>query len=62
MSCPECLENQTIQEDIEYLAKVSYPWKSYVEKSILVTGATGLIGAQMVYLLACLNRMKDASR
>lgn len=61
MSCPECLENETIQEDIEYLAKSKLSMEELHGKSILVTGATGLIGAQIVYLLACLNRMNDAS-
>lgn len=47
-----------LQEDIERIAASKVvPWNRYSEKTILVTGATGLIGSLLVMSLACRNRI-----
>ncbi len=57
MSDIECKEYQNIQEDMEEIAN-SFPYvKALSKKTVLVTGATGLLGSQMVYALACCNRL-----
>lgn len=47
----------TLQEDLEFIANAVLPWKKLNGKAILITGATGLIGSQIVKALACRNRM-----
>ena len=54
----ECMENKVMQEDIESLVNSDLPVQQLEGRTVLVTGATGLIGSQMVYLLACYNRMR----
>lgn len=54
----ECIDNKVMQEDIESLVNSELPVQQLSGRSVLVTGATGLIGSQMVYLLACYNRMR----
>ncbi len=51
----ECMENEIMQQDLEMLVDSDLPITALEGKSVLVTGATGLIGSQMVYLLACYN-------
>ena len=48
-----------LQEDLEGIAEGSCPLEVYAGTTILVTGATGLIGSQIVKALACANRKKD---
>ena len=55
----ECMENEIMQQDLEMLVDSDLPITALEGKSVLVTGATGLIGSQMVYLLACYNRMRN---
>lgn len=54
----ECRGNQVMQEDMEQLAQSAVPVEPLAGKTVFVTGATGLIGSQMVYFLACCNRKK----
>lgn len=54
----ECPNNIVMQEDIEDVVH-TFPFADRLQgKCVLVTGATGLIGAQMVRTLACMNRLK----
>ena len=47
-----------LQEDLEFIASSKMvPWDLFRNKSILVTGATGLIGSQIVKSLAWRNRL-----
>jgi dTDP-glucose 4,6-dehydratase len=55
----ECPTDSIMQEDIEYLATYS-DFSALHNASVLVTGATGLIGAQFVRLLLYLNRTQNA--
>ena len=53
-------EDIIIQEDIDAVATADYiPWDSLKNKSILVTGATGLIGYQTVLAILNVNKIKD---
>lgn len=55
----ECPDNPVMQEDVEAIV-ADFPYEKELEgKSVLVTGATGLIGAQIVKTLACFNRLKN---
>lgn len=55
----ECRGNKVMQADMELLAESGIPVELLAGKTVFVTGATGLIGSQMVYLLACCNRKKE---
>lgn len=49
-----------LQEDLEQLVQdTSVPFDMLKNKTVFVTGATGLLGSQIVKALACANRMKD---
>ena len=43
------------REDIKYVSKVNLPWYKLHNKSILVSGATGLIGSFLVDVIICKN-------
>lgn len=47
-----------LQRDVEFISNSScVPWEDFRSKSVLVTGATGLIGSLIVLALACRNRL-----
>lgn len=47
-----------LEKDIEWIASSEMvPWNEFSQKTILVTGATGLIGSLIVNALACRNRL-----
>lgn len=55
----ECPNNRIMQEDIEDIV-CTFPYSEKLRgKSVLVTGATGLIGVQIVKTLACMKRLKE---
>lgn len=39
------IDNSIYEEDIRYVANLNLPWEKLNGKSILITGATGLIGS-----------------
>ncbi len=54
--------DSTLQEDLENTAlNDKLPFDKLKDSIILVTGATGLVGMQMVKSLAAMNRLKDAN-
>ena len=58
----ESPQDSTLQEDLENTAlSDKIPFDKLKDSIILVTGATGLIGMQMVKSLAAMNRLKDAN-
>ena len=56
----ECPDNPVMQEDMDLLADSFAHWEAFAGKTVLVTGATGLIGTQVVFALAAINRKRDA--
>ena len=56
MSLFESFDNRMIQEDIDQIALRFKDYDELQDKTVLVTGATGLIGSQVVKALAAINR------
>lgn len=57
--CVEAANDPVMQEDLEAIVFGDLPFAGLCHATVLVTGATGLIGSQMVRLLACYNRIRD---
>jgi dTDP-glucose 4,6-dehydratase len=55
----EAPDDRILQEDLEYLAG-HFDFSGIFHSSVLVTGATGLLGSQLIKLFLCLNRTKNA--
>lgn len=57
----EVLESKdtVLQEDLESIANSNLPFEKLKGTSILITGATGLVGSMAVKALACCNRCHD---
>ena len=54
------IENDVFKEDMEFIVNASYiPWKHLENKTVLVTGATGLIGFNLVSALLYAALYKD---
>lgn len=54
----ESAKDFILQEDLEWIANSeSIEWSLFENRSVLITGATGLIGSQLVKALACRNRL-----
>ncbi len=49
-------EVEEYMEDVSYLANLNLPWNSLADKSILISGATGMIGSCLVDVLIQQNR------
>ena len=59
LSRVECPTDPTLQEDLERIAAdPALPVEELRGSAILITGATGLVGSQLVRALACLNRVR----
>ena len=52
-------DNRCLQEDLEILANSDIPFKEMENSSILITGATGLVGMNLVLALMCCNRINS---
>lgn len=48
-------DSKLYMEDIEYVSGLPLPWEKFQGKSILISGATGLIGSFLVDVLMLLN-------
>jgi nucleoside-diphosphate-sugar epimerase len=56
----ESSKDRFLQEDLELTAKdASVPAEELAGSTVLVTGATGLVGSQMVRSLLAINRIRD---
>ena len=49
------MEKSMEEMDLEYIANSDLEWSKYKNKTIFVTGATGLIGSLLVKALAYYN-------
>lgn len=54
----ECPQDPTQQADLELAAGMELPWGEMDGKHILVTGATGLVGSQLIKVLLAVNRIR----
>ena len=52
-------DNSLYNEDIDYVADLSIPWDMLRNKSVLISGATGLIGSFLVDVLMRKNELTD---
>lgn len=58
MQLYETPNDPILQEDLDNIAKSDLPWDKLAGKSILITGATGLVGGSVVRALCCANRIR----
>ena len=61
MKKAECPYDRVIQEDIEFIAESNVPFDKMKDCTVLVTGATGLIGSQIVLSLIVRNRLYNTN-
>ncbi len=59
MKIIEAANDAIMQEDMEAIANSNLPIEQLTGKTVFITGATGLIGSQVVKALACINRLKS---
>lgn len=45
------------QQELEHIARCDLDWSAFSHKTVLVTGATGLVGSYAVRTLAAANRI-----
>ena len=50
--------NRILQEDMEAVVNSNCPLSLLENATVLITGASGLLGSQIVKTLACANRLK----
>lgn len=55
----ECFWDQTQQEDLNQTADSPLPWERLDGRCVLITGATGLVGSQLVKTLLAVNRIRN---
>ena len=55
----ESINDAVLQEDLEAIANSDLPFEKLRNTTILITGATGLIGSQLAKALAACNRIHD---
>lgn len=55
----EAPKDHVLQEDLESFCREKELFSRFQDKSFLITGATGLIGSQLIKTLACVNRFKN---
>lgn len=60
MIIKESPNDPVLQEDLEILAAKGLPIDELKKNSVLITGATGLVGSQLVKAIACFNRVNNA--
>lgn len=54
----EAENDEMLQEDLVYIANSEIPFEDLKDSSVLVTGATGLIGVSIVRALLCASRVR----
>ena len=54
----ESNKNSVLQEDLEYIAECGLDFSALKKSTVMITGATGLVGSMLVRTLACLERKR----
>ncbi len=57
----ECPSDLTLQDDLEQIVASPIPWEKLNNSTVLITGATGLIGSQIVRTLLAANRIRNCN-
>lgn len=57
----ESTTDKVLQDDLEIIARSNIPVDEVKDSTILITGATGLIGTQLVRSIACCNRIRNTN-
>lgn len=52
------MQRDTLKEDLQYIANYNLPYEQLKGRSVLVTGATGLIGTLLVRALLAIGDIK----
>ena len=52
-------DNEIIKEDMDWICSAELPWEDLRGAKILLTGATGLIGGNILRALLCAGKQKD---
>ena len=47
--------NQVLKQDIDMILQGNISWGKLKDKTVLITGASGMIGSYMLYTLTTLN-------
>lgn len=50
-------ENKEYMEDVDYIANLNLPWENLKDKSILISGATGLVGSCLIDVIMMRNQL-----
>lgn len=58
-TCIEHPKDPVCQQELEHIAACGLDWNAFSHKTILVTGATGLVGSYAVRALAAINRIHN---
>lgn len=53
------MRNRIIESDLRYITKASLPWEVFKDRTVLITGAAGLLPAYMVETFLYLNETKS---
>ena len=56
-TCIEHPKDPVCQQELEHIAACGLDWSAFSHKTVLVTGATGLVGSYAVRALAAINRI-----
>ena len=56
----ESNRDRILQEDLDIIADSELPFEKMKNTSVLITGATGLIGVSLIRTLLCINRKRNA--
>lgn len=52
-------ENELYQEDIRYVSRLPLPWERLRNRSVMISGATGMIGSFLVDVLMYKNKIEN---